>query len=35
MNGIDIRLLQAAIAVAEELSFSRAATRLHITQPAL
>lgn len=35
MNGIDIRLLQAAIAVAEELSFSRAAARLHITQPAL
>jgi DNA-binding transcriptional LysR family regulator len=35
MNGIDIRLLQAAIAVAEELSFSRATARLHITQPAL
>jgi DNA-binding transcriptional LysR family regulator len=35
VNGIDIRLLQAAIAVAEELSFSRAAARLHITQPAL
>ncbi len=35
MNGIDIRLLQAAIAVAEELSFSRAAARLHVTQPAL
>ena len=35
MNGIDIRLLQAAIAVAEELSFSRAAAKLHITQPAL
>jgi hypothetical protein len=35
MSGVDIRLLQAAIAVAEELSFSRAAARLHITQPAL
>ena len=35
MNGIEIRLLQAAIAVAEELSFSRAAARIHITQPAL
>jgi DNA-binding transcriptional LysR family regulator len=35
MNGIDMRLLQAAIAVAEELSFSRAAARLHLTQPAL
>ncbi|MGF7183210.1 LysR family transcriptional regulator [Tunturiibacter psychrotolerans] len=35
MNGIDIRLLQAAIAAAEELSFSRAAARIHITQPAL
>jgi len=35
MNGIDIRLLQAAIAVAEELNFSRAASRLRLTQPAL
>jgi DNA-binding transcriptional LysR family regulator len=35
MNGIDIRLLQAAIAVAEELNFSRAAARLHVSQPAL
>jgi hypothetical protein len=26
--GVDIRLLQAAIAVAEELNFSRAAARL-------
>lgn len=31
----DIRLLQAAIALAEELNFSRAAERLHVTQPAL
>lgn len=31
----DIRLLQAAIALAEELHFSRAANRLHITQSAL
>lgn len=31
----DIRLLQAAIAVAEELNFSRAAERLRLTQPAL
>jgi len=31
----EIRLLQAAIAVAEELNFSRAAERLHLTQPAL
>jgi DNA-binding transcriptional LysR family regulator len=31
----EIRLLQAAIALAEELSFSRAAERLHLTQPAL
>src|ERR1700761_103258 len=31
----DIRLLQAAIVLAEELHFSRAANRLHITQSAL
>lgn len=32
---IDIRLLQGAITVAEELNLSRAAERLGITQPAL
>ncbi len=32
---IELRLAQAAIAVAEELNFSRAAVRLHLTQPAL
>lgn len=31
----EIRLLQAAIVLAEELNFSRAAERLHLTQPAL
>jgi DNA-binding transcriptional LysR family regulator len=31
----DIRLLQAAIVLAEELHFSRAADRLHIAQPTL
>jgi hypothetical protein len=31
----EIRLLQAAIAIAEYLNFSRAAERLHLTQPAL
>jgi DNA-binding transcriptional LysR family regulator len=35
MNGIDIRLLQAAITVTEELNFSRAASKLNITQPGL
>jgi DNA-binding transcriptional LysR family regulator len=35
MRHIDIRLLQAAATVADELSFSRAAERLGITQPAL
>ena len=31
----EIRLLQAAIALAEELNFSRAAERLHIGQSTL
>jgi DNA-binding transcriptional LysR family regulator len=31
----EIRLMEAAIALAEELNFSRAAHRLHISQPAL
>ncbi len=31
----EIRLLQAAITLAEELNFSRAAERLHISQPTL
>ena len=31
----EIRLMEAAIALAEELNFSRAAHRLHITQPAI
>jgi len=35
MTGFDFRHVQAANAVAEELSFSRAAIRLHLTQPAL
>ena len=35
MIDIDVRLLQAALAVAEELNLSRAAHRLGITQPAL
>jgi DNA-binding transcriptional LysR family regulator len=32
---VDVRLMQAAIALAEELNFSRAAARLNITQSAL
>jgi DNA-binding transcriptional LysR family regulator len=35
MARIEIRLMEAAIAVAEELNFSRAAHRLHVTQPAI
>ena len=35
MGQNDIKLMEAAIAVAEELNFSRAAQKLHITQPAL
>ena len=35
MQQIDVRLLQAAVMVADELNFSRAAIRLHLTQPAL
>ena len=35
MHQIDVRLLQAAVMVANELNFSRAAIRLHLTQPAL
>jgi Bacterial regulatory helix-turn-helix protein, lysR family len=35
MGQNDIKLMEAAIAVAEELNFFRAAQKLHITQPAL
>jgi DNA-binding transcriptional LysR family regulator len=35
MAGNDIKLMEAAIALAEELNFSRAAQKLHITQPTL
>jgi DNA-binding transcriptional LysR family regulator len=35
MGQNDIKLMEAAIALAEELNFSRAAHKLHITQPAL
>jgi DNA-binding transcriptional LysR family regulator len=31
----EIKLMEAAIALAEELNFSRAAQKLHISQPAL
>jgi DNA-binding transcriptional LysR family regulator len=35
MNEIDLRLLRAAVVLAEELSFSRAAQKLHVSQPGL
>jgi DNA-binding transcriptional LysR family regulator len=35
MNLPDFRLLQAAIALSEDLNFSRAAERLHVVQPTL
>jgi DNA-binding transcriptional LysR family regulator len=35
MIQIDLRLIRAAVTVAEELSFSRAALKLHVSQPAL
>jgi len=35
MGQIDFRLLHSAIILAEELNFSRAASRLHLTQPGL
>jgi len=35
MGQNDIKLMEAAIALTEELNFSRAAQKLHITQPAL
>ena len=34
-DAIEVRHLRAFVAVAEELNFSRAATRLYVTQPAL
>lgn len=35
MNEIDLRLMRAAVTIADDLNFSRAAARLHISQPAL
>jgi hypothetical protein len=35
MSGNDLKYMKAAIAVAEELSFSRAGKRLHLSQPAI
>jgi DNA-binding transcriptional LysR family regulator len=35
MTGNEVRFMEAAIALAEELNFGRAARKLHITQPAL
>ena len=35
MSQIDFRLLQSAIVLADELSFSQAASRVHLTQPGL
>ena len=35
MSQIDFRLLHSAIVLADELNFSRAASRLHLTQPGL
>lgn len=35
MNEIDLRLMKAATAIADDLSFSKAAIKLNITQPAL
>src|SRR5690242_7693024 len=35
MSGNELKYMKAAIAVAEELSFSRAARYLHLSQPAV